>query len=293
MGRLTGLLGLVAILSVAWLLSTNRKAIRWQTAVWGLGLQWIFAVLVLRFDAGERALAAAGDAVNRMLAYAFVGSGFVFGDLGKQHSSFGLIIAFQVLPTIIFISAFFAVLYHLGIMQIVIKAMARLMQVTMRISGAESLNVAASIFMGQTEAPLSIRPFLPGATQSELMTIMTSGMAHVSGGIMAAYILYGIEAKHLLAAVIMTAPGTVLIAKMLVPETHIPATLGRVTMPIDEEHSNENLLGAIARGTIDGGRLAFNVGIMLISFLALIGLLNGMLGITIGWAATMFPSLPA
>ena len=114
MGRLTGLLGLVVILSVAWLLSTNRKAIRWQTAVWGFGLQWIFAVLVLRFDAGERALAAAGDAVNRMLAYAFVGSEFVFGELGKQHSSFGFIIAFQVLPTIIFISAFFAVLYHLG-----------------------------------------------------------------------------------------------------------------------------------------------------------------------------------
>ncbi|MEA2540834.1 MAG: concentrative nucleoside transporter, family, partial [Acidobacteriaceae bacterium] len=182
MGRFTGLLGLVAILVLAWLLSTNRKAIRWRTAFWGLGLQWVFALLVLRFDAGERALAAAGDAVNRMLAYAFVGSGFVFGELGKQHSSYGLIIAFQVLPTIIFISAFFAVLYHLGIMQLVIKGMARLMQLTMRISGAESLNVAASIFMGQTEAPLSIRPFLPGATQSELMTVMTSGMAHVSGG---------------------------------------------------------------------------------------------------------------
>ncbi len=209
--------------------------------------------------------------------------GFVFGELGKQQSSFGLIIAFQVLPTIIFISAFFAVLYHLGIMQIVIKAMARLMQVTMRISGAESLSVAASIFMGQTEAPLSIRPFLPGATQSELMTIMTSGMAHVSGGIMAAYILYGIEARHLLAAVIMTSPGTVLISKMLVPETETPATLGRVTMPVDEDHSEENLLGAIARGTIDGGRLAFNVGIMLISFLALIGLLNGMLGGIHNW----------
>jgi concentrative nucleoside transporter, CNT family len=283
LGRFTGLLGLVAILVVAWLLSTNRKAIRWRTAAWGLALQWVFALLVLRFDAGERALAAAGDAVNRMLAYAFIGSGFVFGELGKQHSSFGLIIAFQVLPTIIFISAFFAVLYHLGIMQMVIKGMARLMQLTMRISGAESLNVAASIFMGQTEAPLSIRPFLPGATQSELMTVMTSGMAHVSGGIMAAYILYGIEAKHLLAAVIMTAPGTVLMAKMLVPETHTPATMGRVTMPINEEHREENLLGAIARGTIDGGRLAFNVGIMLISFLALIGLLNGMLGGVHNW----------
>src|SRR6202000_3540118 len=137
---------------------------------------------------------------------------------------------------IIFISAFFAVLYHLGIMQLVIRAMARLMQVTMRISGAESLNVAASIFMGQTEAPLSIRPFIPGATNSELMTIMTSGMAHVSGGIMAAYILYGIEAQHLLAAVIMTAPGTILISKMLVPETEIPATEGNVHKPKEGEH---------------------------------------------------------
>jgi concentrative nucleoside transporter, CNT family len=283
LAQYTGLLGLVVILALAWLLSTNRKAIRWRTAAWGLGLQWLFALLVLRFDAGQRALAAAGDTVNRMLAYAFVGSSFVFGDMGKQHSNYGIIVAFQVLPTIIFISAFFAVLYHLGIMQLVIKAAARVMQVTMRISGAESLNVAASIFMGQTEAPLSIRPFLPGATNSELMTIMTSGMAHVSGGIMAAYILYGIEARHLLAAVIMTAPGTVLISKMLVPETHIPATLGRVTMPVSEEHQSENLIGAIARGTIDGGRLAFNVGIMLISFLALIGLLNGILGGIHNW----------
>ena len=283
MGRLTGLLGLVVILALAWLLSTNRKAIRWQTAAWGLGLQWIFALLVLRFAAGQRALAAAGDVVNHMLAFAFVGSGFVFGELGKQHSSYGLIIAFQVLPIIIFISAFFAVLYHLGVMQLVIKGMAQLMQITMKISGAESLNVAASIFMGQTEAPLSIRPFLPGATESELMTIMTSGMAHVSGAVMAAYILYGVQAKDLLAAVIMTAPGTVLMAKMLVPETQIPATLGRVTMPKNQEHANENLLGAIARGTIEGGKLAFNVGIMLISFLALIGLLNGMLGGLHNW----------
>jgi concentrative nucleoside transporter, CNT family len=278
LARFTGLLGLVAIILLAWLLSTNRKAIRWQTAVWGLGLQWIFAVLVLRFDAGERALAAAGDAVNRMLAYAFVGSGFVFGELGKQHSSYGLIIAFQVLPTIIFISAFFAVLYHLGIMQIVIKAMARLMQMTMRISGAESLNVAASIFMGQTEAPLSIRPFLPGATQSELMTIMTSGMAHVSGAMLGAYILLGIEARHLLTAVIMTAPGTILIAKMLVPETEEPLTAGTVKIDVSElEDQPANVLDAATKGTTDGLYLALNVAAMLISFLALIALVDGIL----------------
>jgi CNT family concentrative nucleoside transporter len=271
------------MLLLAWLFSTNRRAIRARTVAWGLGLQILFAFLVLRWSFGRDAMARAGDVVNRLLSYAFAGSGFVFGEFGKQHSSFGSIIAFQVLPTIIFISALFAVLYHLGIMQIVIRGFAWGMQRTMRISGAESLNVAASIFMGQTEAPLSIRPFLPTLTRSELMTVMTSGMAHVSGGIMAAYILRGIEAKHLLAAVIMTAPGTILVAKMLVPEAEIPDTLGQVHLPEAEEHKEENLIGAIARGTIDGGRLAFNVGIMLISFVALVAMANGMIGGVHNW----------
>jgi CNT family concentrative nucleoside transporter len=273
------------MLLLAWVFSNNRRAIRWRTVAWGLGLQLLFAVLVIRFTFGERMLAGAGDGVTRMLNNAFAGSTFVFGELGKQHSSLGSIVAFQVLPTIIFISALFAVLYHIGLMQIVIKGFAWIMQRTMRISGAESLNVAASIFMGQTEAPLTIRPFLPTLTQSELMTIMTSGMAHVSGGIMAAYILSGIEAKHLLAAVIMTAPGTILVAKMLVPETGVPDTMGVVHVPKNEEHKNENLLGAIARGTIDGGQLAFNVAIMLISFIALISLLNAIFGGAHNWLA--------
>jgi CNT family concentrative nucleoside transporter len=171
------------------------------------------------------------------------------------------------------------VLYHIGLMQIVIRGLAWVMLKTMRISGAESMNVAASIFMGQTEAPLTIRPFLAGATRSELMTIMTSGMAHVSGGIMAMYIAQGIAPQHLLAAVIMTSPGTILVAKMLVPETEVPATEGRVVMPKDElrKEGKENLIGAIARGTIDGGKLALNVAIMLISFLALVALLDSLL----------------
>jgi CNT family concentrative nucleoside transporter len=190
----------------------------------------------------------------------------------------GFFFAFQVLPTIIFISAFFAVLYYFGIMQFIIRMMAIVMTWLFSISGAESLNVAASIFMGQTEAPLTIRPFLPKATSSELMTIMTSGMAHVSGGIMAAYILYGIEAKNLLAAVIMTAPGTVMMAKMLVPETEQPVTAGKVAMSDEDMPKDQNVLGAIARGTIDGGQLAFNVAIMLISFIALVALLNGIMG---------------
>ncbi|MHB1021984.1 MAG: NupC/NupG family nucleoside CNT transporter [Acidobacteriaceae bacterium] len=285
MGRFTGILGLATMIGLAYAFSTNRKAIRWRTVIWGLGLQILFAFIVLDFRAGQRFMAAAGDAVDRLLGYSFVGAQMVFGELGKQHSSLGLIFAFQVLPTIIFISAFFAVLYHVGIMQLVIKLFARIMQKTLKVSGAESLNVAASIFMGQTEAPLTIRPFLPGATTSELMTIMTSGMAHVSGGIMAAYILYGISAEHLLAAVIMTAPGTILIAKMLVPETEVPATEGTVHMPPDEEHRHENLLGAITRGTIDGGQLAFNVAIMLISFLALVALANGIFGGIHNWLA--------
>jgi CNT family concentrative nucleoside transporter len=271
------------MLLLAWLFSTNRRAIRARTVAWGLGLQILFAFLVLRWSFGRDAMARAGDVVNRLLSYAFAGSHFVFGEFGKQQSSFGSIIAFQVLPTIIFISALFAVLYHLGIMQIVIRGFAWGMQRTMRISGAESLNVAASIFMGQTEAPLSIRPFLPTLTRSELMTVMTSGMAHVSGGIMAAYILRGIEAKHLLAAVIMTAPGTILVAKMLMPETDVPDTLGHVHLPEAEEHKEENLIGAIARGTIDGGRLAFNVGIMLISFVALVAMANGIIGGVHNW----------
>ena len=283
MARFTGVLGLITMLALAWIFSTNRKAIRWRTVVWGLGLQILFAFMVLKWSFGQRVLHAAGNAVNHLLAFAFAGSTFVFGDLANSHSKIGAafgtnFFAFQVLPTIIFISAFFAVLYYLGIMQLVIRGFAKAMQWTMKVSGAESLNVAASIFMGQTEAPLTIRPFLPGATRSELMTIMTSGMAHVSGGIMAAYILYGISASSLLAAVIMTAPGTILISKMLVPETEKPATEGVVQIPEDAQHKDENLIGSIARGTIDGGRLAFNVGIMLISFLALIALLNGILG---------------
>jgi CNT family concentrative nucleoside transporter len=268
----------LAVLSAAWLGSTDRRHIRWRTVAWGLGLQLIFAFFVLRFDYGQQAMAWAGDVVNSVLGSTAAGTKVLFGALGTPNTSLGTIFAFQVLPTIIFISAFFAVLYHIGVMQVVIRALAWVMLKTMRISGAESMNVAASIFMGQTEAPLTIRPFLARATRSELMTIMTSGMAHVSGGIMAMYIAQGVAVKHLLAAVIMTSPGTILISKMLVPETEVPATGGRVVIPEQEEHKEENLIGAIARGTIDGGKLAMNVAIMLISFLALVALLDGLLG---------------
>ncbi|HEY5213420.1 MAG TPA: nucleoside transporter C-terminal domain-containing protein [Acidobacteriaceae bacterium] len=288
MGRFTGLLGLIVFIGLAYAFSTNRRAIRWKTVVWGLGLQILFAIAVIKWTYGQTVLSKVSGVITGLLGHSADGSGLVFGYLGIPSNPLS-VFAFAVLPTIIFVSAFFAILYHIGVMQQIIKVVAWLMQRTMGTSGAESTNVAASIFMGQTEAPLTIRPFLDGATRSELMTIMTSGMAHVSGGIMAAYILFGINAKDLLSAVIMTAPGTILVAKMLVPETEVPATAGTVTMPPSEEHKNENLVGAIARGTIDGGQLAFNVAIMLLAFVALVGLANAvMLGISnFAWGFTI------
>jgi CNT family concentrative nucleoside transporter len=278
MGRFAGILGMLTMLGLAYAFSTNRRAIRLKTVAWGLFLQLTFAFFVLRFELGRRLFEIAGFYVNRLLSFSFVGSEFVFGEIGKKVSALGFSFAFQVLPTIIFIAAFFALLYHVGVMMLIVRIAAWIMTAVMGASGAESLNVAASIFMGQTEAPLTIRPFLNKLTKSELMTVMTSGMAHVSGGIMAAYIAFGIEAKHLLTAVIMTAPGTLLMAKMLVPETEQPLTAGRVQMP--EMEKEANVLGAISRGTVDGLHLALNVGAMLITFLALLALLNSMMGWT-------------
>jgi concentrative nucleoside transporter, CNT family len=294
LGRLTGILGLLSMVGLAYLFSTNRKAIRGRTVAWGLALQIIFAFLVLRVEFGRRVFAWLGDVITRFLGYSYAGSTFLFGDLGKPGQP--VYIAFKVLPTIIFVAAFFAILYHYGIMQFIIRQMARVMMKFMGTSGAESLNVAASIFLGCTEAPLTIRPFLPRLTRSEMMTIMTSGMAHISGAVMAAYIAFGIEAKHLLAAVIMTAPGTLLISKMLVPETESPVTAGRVEMTDEEmgEDKSENLLGAVAKGTTDGLYLTLNVAAMLISFLALIALADGIMGglhnavARLGWSG--FPS---
>jgi CNT family concentrative nucleoside transporter len=285
MGRYVGVLGIAVILTGAYLFSTDRRAIKLKTVAWGLGLQFALGLFVLRVTAGQRLFATLGAGAKKLLDFSYVGSTFLFGEIGKSDSNLGFSFAFQVLPTIIFIAAFFAILYHFGIMQLVIKAFAWIMTKIMGASGAESLNIAASIFMGQTEAPLTIRPFLPKLTKSELMTVMTSGMAHISGGMMAGYIrVGGADAKNLLTAVIMTAPGTLLMAKMLVPETEHPLTAGRVEMPPSEKEAN--VLGAIARGTVDGLHLALNVGAMLIVFLALLALLNAVMGwihIHVGW----------
>jgi CNT family concentrative nucleoside transporter len=257
-------------------LSHNRKAIRWRVVAWGLGLQVLFAIFVLRIPAGQALFRWLGALVTGILGYSYIGSTFVFGELGKPNSSLGMIFAFQLLPAIIFVSALFAILYYLGIMQLIVRAFAIIMSRVMGASGAESLNVAASIFMGQTEAPLTIRPFLPRMTRSELMTVMTSGMAHISGSIMVAYIAFGIEARHLLTAVIMTAPGTIMMSKLFEPETEVPETYG--TVKIDMPKQDVNVLDAAARGTSEGLQLMLNVIAMLISFVALVALLNGGFG---------------
>jgi concentrative nucleoside transporter, CNT family len=283
------LFGAAVILAIAVACSNNRRAINWTTVAWGLGLQLLFALIVLKTAVGQAVFTTLGAYITKLLGFAGVGAAFVFGPLGSagvwgdamtrvfgpDGAQYAVIFAFQVLPTIIFIAALFAILYYFGVMQLVVRLFAVLMQRVMKASGAESLNVAASIFMGQTEAPLTIRPYLPEMTQSELMTVMTSGMAHISGGIMAAYILFGIEAKHLLTAVIMTAPGTIMMAKMIVPETEVPKTMGSVKLEV--KVTDVNVIDAAGRGTGEGLHLALNVGAMLISFLALIALVNAVL----------------
>ena len=303
LSTLQPLIGLVGILGLAYALSTNRKAISLRVVGWGLSLQVLFALIVLKTSIGQQVFGVLGDKMRQLLEFSVVGSGFVFGALGdasvwsrvmtgalgEDGARYGVVFAFQILPTIIFIAALFAILYFIGVMQFIVRLFAVVMNKVMGASGAESLNVAASIFMGQTEAPLTIRPFLARMTQSELMTVMTSGMAHISGGIMAAYIAFGIDAKHLLTAVIMTAPGTLMMAKMFVPETETPETRGTVKLEVVNE--DVNIIDAAGRGTAEGLNLALNVGAMLISFVALIALVNAMLGAAGGWVGIQGLSL--
>jgi CNT family concentrative nucleoside transporter len=292
MGRFTGLLGMALILAVAWLFSSNKRAIKLRVIAWGLGLQFAFAIIVLKTPF-SKVLEAISAAVSAMFGYTAAGSTFVFGKLGADSKEVGFVFAFQVLPIIIFIASFFAILYHLGIMQRLVRIMAVAMQKVMGVSGAESLNVAASIFMGQTEAPLTIKPFIEGMTESELFTIMVCGMAHVSGAVMAAYVAVGhVEIKHLLTAVIMTAPATIMLAKIFIPETGKPATAGRVEIHVED--SAVNVIDAAAQGAGDGLRLCLNIAGMLIAFLALIAMVNGILGWGhhyIGWMPTSLESI--
>jgi CNT family concentrative nucleoside transporter len=288
--RVRSVLGMLALLGVAFFLSDNRRAISGRVIFWGLTLQWGFALFVLRVPAGIKLLEHASNGVKSVLDSALDGARFVFGDqLVAETGPVGFVFAFNVLPTVIFVAALFAVLYYLHIMQWIVRGFAIVMAWLMGTSGAESLNVAASLFLGQTEAPLTIRPYLPRLTKSELLTVMTSGMAHVSGGVIMAYVRAGIDISHILTAVIMTAPGSILISKILVPETETPETLGSVHAA--EASTDSNVLDAAARGTRDGLHLALNIAAMLIAFVGLVALVNKGLALVgtdlqtiLGWA---------
>ncbi len=279
--RLVSVVGALVMVGLAIAVSRNRKAIRWRPVAWGIALQWVAAIVLLRLPAGRTALEAAAAGVQTVLDRSYAGSSFVFGELGLPRgggSGLGVVFAFQVLPTIVFVASLFAVLYHLGIMQLVVRGLAWVMMRTMGASGAESLVVAASMFMGQTEAPLTVKPFLSRLTESELFTIMVAGMASVSGAILGAYVTIGnVPIEYLLTAVAMTAPISLVLAKIVVPETGTPVTAGRIDVEIPK--TDANVLDAAASGASDGLKLAANVGAMLIAFIALVALLDAVLGL--------------
>jgi CNT family concentrative nucleoside transporter len=275
-----GLFGLAVLVGIAWLFSNNKKAVDWRLVATGIALQVGFAALVLLVPGGRDVFDALGRGFVKVLSFVAAGSNFIFGSL-MDTSKYGFIFAFQVLPTIIFFASLMGVLYHLGVMQMVVRGMAWAITKVMRVSGAETTSVCASVFIGQTEAPLTVRPYIPRMTESELITMMIGGMAHIAGGVLAAYVgmlgggdplQQAFYAKHLLAASIMAAPATLVIAKILIPETGTPLTRGTVKMEVEKTASN--VIDAAAAGAGDGLRLALNIGAMLLAFIALIALID-------------------
>ncbi|KAF1712874.1 NupC/NupG family nucleoside CNT transporter [Pseudoxanthomonas sacheonensis] len=275
-----GLFGLAVLIGIVFLFSNNRKAVDWKLVVTGITLQIGFAALVLLVPGGREVFDWLGQVFVKILSFVNAGSSFIFGSL-MDVKTYGFIFAFQVLPTIIFFAALMGVLYHLNVMQAVVRAMAWAITKVMRVSGAETTSVCASVFIGQTEAPLTVRPYIPKMTESELITMMIGGMAHIAGGVLAAYVgmlgggdpaQQAFYAKHLLAASIMAAPATLVVAKLLIPETGTPLTRGTVKMEV--EKTSSNIIDAAAAGAGDGLRLALNIGAMLLAFIALIALVN-------------------
>src|SRR5690606_22575141 len=301
-GRLVSAVGLVAMLGIAWLLSVDRRSVPWRVVIWGTGLQFVFALFILRTPIGERIFAALSTLLVALLGFTVEGARFVFGNLVWNNvpvgtgealgnapiaetpglvAQTGAFFAFNVLPTIIFFSSLMTVLYHLGIMQWVVRGVAWVMMRTMRTSGAETLSAAGNIFLGQTEAPLMVKPFVATMTNSELMAIMVGGFATVAGGVMAAYVGLLVAyvpdiAGHRLAARVMFAPAALAVAKLLVPEKGEPETRG--TLKVAVESPDANVIDAAARGAGEGLTLALNVGAMLLAFIALIALINSLLG---------------
>ncbi len=277
---LFGLFGLACLVAIAWLFSNNKGRVNWTLVATGITLQIAFATLVLKVPGGKDAFQWLSDVFVKVLSFVSAGSGFLFGGLVDIPKN-GFIFAFQVLPTIIFFAALMGVLYHLNVMQAIVKGMAWAITKVMKVSGAETTSVCASVFIGQTEAPLTVRPYISKMTESELITMMIGGMAHIAGGVLAAYVLMlggpdpelqGFYAKHLLAASIMAAPATLVIAKILVPEVGEPLTRGTVQMEV--EKTTSNVIDAAAAGAADGLKLALNIGAMLLAFIALIAMLN-------------------
>ncbi len=304
--RAVSLLGLGVFVLIGWLLSVNRKAVNWATVAWGLGLQFAFGMLILWTDAGRKFFSTANDLFTALIGYTNEGARFLFGNLvapnvpvGTAADAFGALgdtgywantgalFAFSVLPTIIFFSSLMTLLYYLGIMQLFVKAFAWVMYRTMRISGAESLSASGNIFLGQTEAPLLVKPFVRTMTKSELHSVMTGGFATVAGGVLAAYVgmlvaYFPSIAGHLIAASVMSAPAAIAISKLMYPETEEPVTRGE--MRIELEKTDANAIDAAARGASEGLGLALNVAAMLLAFIALMALFNGILG----WVAGLF-----
>jgi len=295
--RIMSAVGIVVLIGIAYLFSKNRKAIQIRVILWGLGLQLLFALFILKTPIGKRIFFVFRDVFMHLLSFTDAGASFLFGNIYRGDAGvvknlgpggpgpiqvwdaasgsfvdIGIIFAFHILPTIIFFASLMGILYHLGVMQRIVQLMAWIMQKTMRTSGAESLSVAFDIFVGQTEAPLVVRPYVPTMTRSELMAIMVSGFSNIAGGVMAAYARFGIDPGHMMAASVMSAPAAFVMAKTFLPETEEPLTKGTVKMKIERETAN--VIDAAANGAADGLKLALNVGAMLLAFIALIAMVN-------------------
>lgn len=270
------LLGLVVMLGIAWALSNNRKAIRWRTVIAGTALQFALALLILKTSGGRYVFLKASEFVTAFLDFTDAGAAFIFGEGFAEH-----FFAFKVLPTIIFFSSVITILYYLGIIQWVVKGFARVMMLVLGTSGAESLSASGNIFVGQTEAPLLIRPYVDSMTMSELMAVMTGGFATIAGGVLAAYVGMGVSAGHLIAASVMSAPAALVMAKLMFPETEESMTAGTVKLEVERPWAN--VIDAAADGAASGLKLALNVGAMLLAFIALIAMVNAGLGAVGGW----------
>ena len=297
--RVISFIGIFVLLGIAWLFSNNKKKINFRVVGWGLGLQLLFAVLILKTGPGQALFFAARSAIAKLLSFTDAGASFLFGNLYLGEAGIveqlggpgpfqlrdsmtgnfvdiGIVFAFHILPTIIFFASLMAILYHLGIMQRLVQGMAWIMAKFMGTSGAESLSAAGNIFVGQTESPLLIKPYIDDMTNSELMAIMVGGFATIAGGVMAAYVRFGVDAGHLMAASVMSAPAALVIAKIMFPEVSQPKTKGAVKLEVKKTTSN--IVDAAASGAADGLKLALNVGAMLMAFIALIAMINFLLG---------------